>query len=625
MENRLYGKIIVNWPKRAVRIGENFKISLIIPNGYGIVENACILFCRHGSSEQKRFSLKYIETQNQSSIFSVNVRINEIDVYYFYLALQLNGRDSIIKYDYYSDNALIDNGGLWKLIVCDSKFNAPNWAESALYYHIFVDRFFKSEKYRAIAMAGRTQLRWGEMPVWKPDADGMINNIEFFMGNLLGVVEKLEYLSELGIEIIYLSPIVLSQSNHRYDAANYKEVDPYCGNEKMIKLLCKEAKKKGIRIVLDGVFNHTGNLSKYFNEYSYFDTIGACQGEKSPYYPWYKRDSKGNQQFWWGFKNLPEVNSDNPEWVNFICGVDGVIDKWFQWGISGVRLDVADELSDAMISQIKTAVQRNKVDGLIIGEVWDNPYDKENRYGKNRNYLLGPGMNSVMNYPMTQSILKYVRSADVECFKNTARFIKEQYPKSAISSAMTALSTHDIPRALSVLGGNRKEDQYNDWYWDAVGDRKWQYENDELPDYEKAKKMFKIASIIQYFFMGSPCLFYGDEAGLYGYKDPFNRKCYPWGNEDKDLISFFMKLGQFRKNVNMKELEYSIIEINSDYLIFERLKEGNPNSVFIAVNRTDTALKICIPDKYQSENLKKFNLNSNGNIMNPYGAIIIAI
>src|SRR5574344_261639 len=344
MGNRFEEKIIVSWPKRAIRTGELFEISIIIPDYYGYVKNINLLICRHGCSEQKTYSLSYIgKDKSESSRFSTKAQINEIDTYYFYFELTLNDKLVIIKYDYCSEKVCINSGNLWKIIVFDKDFKTPDWAKNALYYHIFVDRFYKSQKYDPCAMVGRAQLRWGEMPVWKPDADGMIKNAEYFMGNLLGIIEKLDYLFELGIEIIYLSPIVLSQSNHRYDTADYEEIDPYCGNEEIIKQLCEEAKIRGMKIILDGVFNHTGNLSKYYNQFSYFNSVGACQGEKSPYFSWYKRDEKGNQQFWWGFENLPEVNSNNNEWVNFICGKGGVIDKWFSWGISGVRLDVADE------------------------------------------------------------------------------------------------------------------------------------------------------------------------------------------------------------------------------------------------------------------------------------------
>ena len=226
---------------------------------------------------------------------------------------------------------------------------------------------------------------------------------------------------------------------------------------------------------------------------------------------------------------MPVCDGNNPEWQKFVYGENGLIDKWFSMGIDGLRLDVADELTDEFIENIKIAVKRNKEDGLVIGEVWENAITKEG-YGKQRTYLLGRGLDTVMNYPFTNAILKYVRYGRAKYFTETIDDIITQYPDEAVNSLMNSLSTHDIPRAMSTLVGKGIQNSRYNWVWDVPYGREWQFSNLELSeeDYKKAKEMLKISVAIQYFLPGNPCIYYGDEIGMYGYRDPFNRKCFLW-------------------------------------------------------------------------------------------------
>ena len=441
------------------------------------------------------------------------------------------------------------------------------------------------------------------------------------MGNLKGIQEKLDYLNELGVEIIYLNPICMSQSNHRYDTADYESVDVYLGVNDDLKELCDEAHKRGMAIVIDGVFNHTRNHSYYFNEFGTYDTVGAFQGEQSPYYSWFKKNARGGFEYWWGFKNLPVCDGESQGWQNYIYGEGGVIDKWFSLGIDGVRLDVADELTDEFIENIRIAVKRNKSDGFIIGEVWDNAITKEG-YGKQRTYHLGKGLDSVMNYPFTNAILKYVRFGKYKFFKETVNEILTQYPDEALFSLMNSLSTHDITRAMTTLVSDGiQKNEYN-WIWDVPYSREWQVSHSKLDveKYEKAKKMMKVATAIQYFLPGNPCIYYGDEAGMYGYRDPFNRMCFPWESIDEELHEFFVELGKVRKNLDfIAKAKTRIVEANEKILVFERYQEEN--SVLIAVSRSTESCKINVPEAYANgKNI--FVLNCDNDVIFDYGIMI---
>ena len=277
-------------------------------------------------------------------------------------------------------------------------------------------------------------------------------NVDFYGGNIQGIIDKLPYLQSLGITILYLSPIVKSQSTHRYDAADYEEVDPYAGTYEDLKELCREAHKIGMRVVLDAVFNHTGDESKYFDRYHEYpqDNLyeaGAYQNPQSKYKDFYQRDHQGNYSYWWNFTTLPELNCDGSFWKNYICGEGGIIDLWFSCGIDGIRLDVADELSDAALEEIHKAVIRNKEDGFILGEVWENPMRKGRSYISS-----GKSMHSVMNYPLMDALLRYFKYQDSHKLSYVLRDTQADYPKDTIDTLMNFTSTHDISRAITLFG-----------------------------------------------------------------------------------------------------------------------------------------------------------------------------
>lgn len=633
-DNRIF---VIRSGKGAVSLGQICTISLRISNDFGFVQNAKLIMYKYGDSNPKEFDMSYERTKGNLSFFNARVVFDEIGVYYYAISLNLNGNNVWIKKS--SETCLpcitTENFPFWRITACEKDFKVPNWAKGGIIYHIFVDRFRRDCSVPIVQNLPQIRDRilhekWDELPIWMPDEKKEVKNNDFFAGNLRGIKKSLRYLKSLGVTIIYLSPVCESQSNHRYDTGDYKQVDQYAGSNEDLEALCDAAHSMGMKVILDSVFNHTGDCSRYFNaDGRYVDSIGASKGQESPYYNWYKRCGK-SFLFWWGFENLPEMNVENEKCEQFLFGKDGVIDTWYAMNIDGQRIDVADELTDYSLKKNREAAVRNNEDVFIIGEVWENAAIKE-KDGKTRNYLLGHSLDTVMNYPFTDAILRYVRFGDFQKLHRVVLEIINDYPEEALFSAMNALSTHDITRAMTTLQGVEIE-QNREWVWDVpdfgdvIENRKWQYENDKLEgkSYKEAKKKFKIATVIQYFLPGNVSIFYGDEAGLYGYKDPFNRKPYPWKNRDKDLLKFFRTLGKIRTKFDfLKEADFEFISLDENMLVFER--ESNSESdkrCIIVVNRSENKQKIELPDMYYNGTVI-FRINSNKDVIGPYGAIVI--
>jgi glycosidase len=579
-------KINVRISKTAIKNNERVNVCLEIAEDMGFVNEVYIFISMQNNKNEKQIKFNYLWTENGFNYFTCNIELQETGLYYYGIKIIINETEKWLKSNRSFVTDLVGEPiKPWTLTVYDKDFSVPEWAKGTIIYQIFPDRFYQSEKYIPERIDYRTTRNWGEMPEWRIDLSAKYNNTDFFMGNLKGIEEKIPYLKELGVKILYLNPIFESQSNHRYDVGDYEKVDSYLGCNEDLKSLCTKAHMNGMKIVLDGVFNHTGNDSKYFNEYGNYKNIGAFQGTESKYYDWYKHTENGEFKYWWGFRNLPVCNGDNPDWQNYIYGKNGIIDKWFKLGIDGIRLDVVDELTDDFIDNIKIAIKRNKKDGFLIGEVWENAITKE-KDGIQRKYLLGKGLDSVMNYPFTNAILKYVRFGDYRFFIDTVKQILTQYPEDSINSLMNSLSTHDITRAITTLVGKGIEEK-NVLIWDTEHDREWQIQNEVLTDeeYQTGEKMFKIASAIQYFLPGNSCIYYGDEIGMYGYRDPFNRKCFEWNKIGNNLNEFFKDLGKIKnKNVFLKNAKFELVTANEQILAFKRFNKDN--EILILVNRT---------------------------------------
>ena len=418
----------------------------------------------------------------------------------------------------------------WQLTVYDENFDTPKWAKNKVMYQIFPDRFCHSSNYMVQSPKKDRIIvnDWNSIP----DSHGK----DFFMGNLAGIFEKLPYIKEMGADIIYLNPIFESSENHRYSTADYLKVDSFLGTNEDFTQLCKEAKKYDIKIILDGVFSHTGADSVYFDKFGNYGGHGAYKNEQSPYYHWYNfNDSPIGYECWWGFENLPNVNETHPDYLNFITGENGVLAYWQTLGASGWRLDVADELPDEFIDALRKRVKEKDENALIIGEVWEDATNKFS-YGVRRRYLLGAQLDSVMNYPWRNAIINYIKYGNAKEFKEEILKIEENYPKPAIDCLMNIISTHDTQRIINELGVLKNI---------ARCDEK----NYVLSQEELERGVFGTlcAFFLLFSLPGIACIYYGDEVGLDGFRDPYCRKGYPYGKENFEILDFIKQLSNLRK------------------------------------------------------------------------------
>ena len=462
-------------------------------------------------------------------------------------------------------------GGTFQITVYESAASSPDWIHGGLIYHVFVDRFRQGG---ALSLRPGAIYRpdWGGCPSYLPDENGVVQNNDFFGGDLYGIIEKLPYLESLGVTCIYLSPVFDAASNHKYDTGDFMRIDPAFGGDEALERLCSEAGARGIRVILDGVFNHVGIDSRYFNKYGTYDSIGAYQDRQSPYCDWFTFREDGTYASWWGIKLLPAINKRSVSYRDFICSEEGVIARWTKAGVSGWRLDVVDELPDAFLYPLCKAIKRENSAALIVGEVWEDASNKI-AYDVRRRYFLGGQLDSVTNYPLKDAIITFVKSGKVENLASTMAALCRNYPENVLHSLMNILGTHDTVRILTALSDT------------ALPDSKNAMENFNLeePEREIAVRRLMLASLLQFTLPGVPCLFYGDEAGMEGCADPFNRRCYPWGNEDVSIIAWYAKLGALRKSfVCFVNGTYLLVEARAGLFAF--IRGNGPGSLLIAVN-----------------------------------------
>lgn len=483
-------------------------------------------------------------------------------------------------------------GNEFQQTVYDKNFKTPDFLKGGIIYQIFPDRFCNSGAEKKNVPSTRVLRRWGETPYWKEEQMNGIWNNDYFGGDLKGIEEKLPYIADLGVSCIYMNPIFEAHSNHRYDTADYEKIDPLLGTEEDLKSLCKTAKEKyGISIILDGVFSHTGCDSKYFNLYNHYNTLGAYNSTESPYFSWYKFINwPDDYHAWWGIKLLPEVIEEDESYRNYIFGKDGILRKWLRCGISGWRLDVADELPDIFLDDLRKAVKEENENAVIIGEVWEDATNKF-AYGQRRKYLLGKELDSVMNYPFADAVLNFVRYGHGEYFFDSVMNIVENYPPQVLNVLMNHIGTHDTERAITRLAGPDNEGRGRDW----------QFANNELPsyDYLKGISMMKMASLIQFTLPGVPSIYYGDEIGMQGMKDPFNRACMQWDNQNEELLKWYKRLGQIRNGAKaLIDGEFVPVFCENSAIAYERV--SSDNSVLVAVNNNDEETKLFVGEKWNN-------------------------
>ena len=435
----------------------------------------------------------------------------------------------------------MEAGELWQLSVVPSDFHVPRDYQGALMYQIFPDRFYQSG---VCDTTGKLEPFFihadkHELPCYLPDATGEVLNCDFYGGNLRGILEKLDYLGELGVRVIYLNPIFKAYSNHRYDTADYRVIDELLGIEEDLVALCDAAHARGMRVILDGVFSHTGSNSRYFDKNGVFGE-GAYHCADSPYRSWYDFKSWPNDYTsWWGIETLPCVKEMDESYLNFIIeDEDSVLAHWVRAGVDGFRFDVADELPDAFIAAFRKRLKALKPDALLLGEVWEDASNKIS-YGERRRYFTGGELDSVMNYPFRNAIIEYVCGRDDGTFlAQTVMTIAENYPREVLLSLMNMLSTHDTPRILSMLSPDELPMEKSA----CAG-----YRMEDGARYEAEARLLA-ATFLQFVLPGMPCIFYGDEIGTEGMGDPFCRSYFDWDRvENNELRKFFLQMSEMRE------------------------------------------------------------------------------
>ena len=489
----------------------------------------------------------------------------------------------------------------WQQTVYDGSLTTPDWFGRGVTYQIFPDRFRRTTVPDPSGMPGDriVHQNWEEGMDYLPDERGEIRNRDFFGGNLAGISEKLTYLKSIGVNTLYLCPIFEADSNHRYNTGDYEKVDPMLGTEEDFRLLCEKAHSLGIRIMLDGVFNHTGSNSKYFNDQGAYPGLGAAQSQDSPYFPWYTfQEWPVSYESWWGIGTLPAVNEMEPDYIQYIIeGQDSIIRRWLRAGADAWRLDVADELPDTFIEKIRAVMADEKPDSFLLGEVWEDGSNKI-AYDQRRRYLLGRETHGLMNYPFRVSALKYLQGGDAAEFQEAMEQIREHYPPSAFYSAMNMLGTHDTPRALTMLGGPVEQPKSRH---KRLGYRLTKEE------YHRGRKLLMAGAVLLYAFPGSPTVFYGDEAGMQGYEDPMNRGTYPWGREDETLLKRYRALGRLRaKRPSLRLGGLRWIYASGHVLAFSREWKNEITVALINVGHEPSSLLVDWPGRRAADALEGY-------------------
>lgn len=556
-------------PFGAVAQGQKIKISIEVDKE---VIAALEIVKFDGQKKKTGMQKKYLNNGN----YLYSAEIDTIDEqgmigYYFII---MDGFERV----YYGNNDenLGGEGQLYSYnpipyqVTVYNKDEVPKWYKNGIVYQIVIDRFCNGSKNEKILNPKKNSFiygRWDDTPMYIKDNSGNIARWDFYGGNLLGIIKKLDYIKSLGVSIILLSPIFKAASNHKYDAGDYEKVDEMFGDEEDFQTLCREAEKRDMKIVLEGVFSYTGSDSRYFNKLGNYNEIGAYQSPNSKYYNWYKFSRYPYRyESWWGISERPNIDVMNSSYIDYIIkGKDSVIKKWIKKGAAGWKLNVTDELPDEFIQIINEELKKSGKETVLIGDIWDDASNKIS-YSKRRQYLNGFEVQSVTNYPLRESLINFGRGyISSYNLKHKILSIYENYPREAFFSNLNIIGTSDTERILTALNGDIQ--------------------------------ILKILAVIQFTLPGVPLLYYGDEAGIKGGKEPDNRRSYPWGNEDTGLIDFYKKLAGIRNRYeSLKKGELKIYHTDDQIFAFERRFENEKTLVIVNTS-----------EKYQSVNQIEIN------------------
>ena len=531
-------------PFGTLQPGQDCLLHIHIPTAVGTTAVEIVVQKENGAPE-KTAPMTLERVCGAYDIYQGNLVLDSCGLYFYYF--RITTRTGSFRLFKYGDDTNMEAGSLWQISCIPADFTTPDWAKGGVIYQVFPDRFHKAGE---CDLTGKLEpytvhQQWDEEVSWQPTKEGLVLNNDFYGGNFRGIAEKMDYIASLGTTILYLNPISKSFSSHRYDTGDYKTPDPMLGTEEDFTAMCEAAHAHGIKVVLDGVYSHTGSNSLYFNRDRTFPGEGAYQSQNSPYYSWFTfKNWPNSYKSWWDFDTLPTVDKMHPDFIRYIITEeDSVVAHWLKLGADGFRLDVVDELPDAFVLLLKQRIRQIKPDALLIGEVWEDASNKI-AYGVRRRYFVDGILDSAMNYPFREALLHYLWDRDGGYgLKNTVMTIAENYPPQVLSCNMNLLGTHDTPRILTAL-----VDQFQ-------GSRQEQANRFLTPEqWAQAKEKLMMASFLQFMLPGAPSIYYGDEAGMEGHKDPFNRRTYPWGRENPELMRHFRRLGQMRKEIEALRL-----------------------------------------------------------------------
>jgi len=565
-------------PYGCIEEGKECSINIHIPQNCLTKK---VFLCLEGE-KNLRFELTKSHSANDYDVFSLTFKLENRGLYFYYFYIETENSDfELFKWGTKDTN--IGEGQKWQLSCIPKDFKVNDSFKGRVMYQIFPDRFFKSgecdltEKLDPYTLHTDTR----DLPDYLPDEKGEILNNDFFGGNLKGIKEKLPYLKELGVGVIYLNPIFKAFSNHRYDTCDYKTIDPMLGTENDFKNLCEEAHKTGIKILLDGVFSHTGSDSIYFDAKNRFGT-GALNNAGSQFRSWYNFGENGEYDSWWGIKTLPCVNELSEDFINYIIkDDDSVIKHWLKLGADGFRLDVADELPDEFIRLLHEEVHKVNPDGMVLGEVWEDASNKI-AYDVRRRYFADGELDSVMNYPFRDAIISLTCGCiTAKEFSDRILTITENYPKEVTDCLMNSLSTHDTVRIMNILSGA------------PCGLNRYDTAKYVLSESEKqtAKERIKTAVVLQFFLPGCACIYYGDETGAFGFGDPFNRGYFDWYNTENEISDFYKAISKIKNNNKaFKAGEIKFLHNTDNLLIMER--NDGKNKITAVLNFSDTPYKM---------------------------------
>ncbi len=530
----------------AFPFGTRITLRATLSRALGI--SAPVLRIAADEGEERDFPFVFHAREGEDDIFLLELSTEALlegreTGLFFYEYLFLRGYDTLFSDSINNvDFALSPvSANRFSLLVYDADFETPAWFQGGTMYHVFVDRFYRGKGPVVQKESSVIDPDWENgIPQFAEKQGAPLSNNVFFGGNLWGVIQKLDYLASLGVSVIYLSPVFEAYSNHRYDTADYEAVDGLLGGEEALSELLEKAHERGMKVILDGVFNHTGDDSVYFNRKGTYPGMGAYQSKRSPYADWFHFKTYPTEyESWWGIEIMPRLQHQNEKCRHYFTGKNGIAAKWIKKGIDGWRLDVADELPDNFLEEFRNTVKRESGDrGLIIGEVWENAVCKI-AYGKRREYFRGGQLDSVMNYPFRNAVLAFLLQGDGDTFYNILTELYGSYPLAVSNSLMNLLGTHDTERFLTRLGEDPRSEGKSNEVLSTM----------RLSARRRAQAIekMKLAAALQFTVYGVPSVYYGDEAGLEGYHDPFCRMPFPWGGEDKELLGLYRKLGNLRR------------------------------------------------------------------------------